>query len=202
MKVSQLIQRLRTKLASATYGTPARVAGAGDFNQVLEGSRFTAPMLFVTLGNTDVRNKSEPSSNLMITEITERINLIAVLSSKPDTTGHDPQSLVHDVRLDILKAIYGWNPSIADERDLNTYGYATKELTYASDTFLQMHNEWYAHQFEFNLVSDLNQGEQGIGCVMPEDEAVALENIHANVTPVDVNPDPDNPDFEIDADTA
>lgn len=201
MKVSQLIQRLRTKLSSATYGTPARIAGASDFNAILNGSKFTAPMLFVTLGNTIVRTKSEAGANIAQQEINERINLIVLLSSKADTLGHDPQSLVHDVRLDILSALYGWNPSIADGRDSNTYGYCTKEFTYASDTFLQMHNEWYAHQFEFNLVSDLNQDEHGIGCVMPEDEGIPLTDIHANVTPVDVNPEPDNPDFEINADT-
>lgn len=201
MKINHLIVRLRTKLSSATYGTPARIAGASDYDAVLKGSKFTAPMAFVVLDNTVVRNKTESGSNIQIQEITERINIIVALNSKPDTLGKDPQSLVHDIRLDILKALYGLHPFIMDNRASLDYGYCTKSFTYAGDRFLQMHNEWYAHQFDFDLVSDINQDEQGIGCVDPEDEGVPLELIHADVEPSVITPT-EQPAIEINAETA
>lgn len=200
MKVSHLIQRLRTKLSSATYGNPARVAGASDWNAILNGSNFIAPSLFVVLDNTVVRNKTDSTSNVQIQELTERLNLIVVLSSKPDTLGKDPQSLVHDVRLDILKAIYGLSPYIMDNRNNITYGYQARSFTYSGDRFIQMHNEWYAHEFNFDLVSVIDSQCLGIGAVDPQDEAVALNLIHADVEPVEVSAS-EQPAIEINAST-
>lgn len=187
MKISPIIQRLRTKLSSATYGTPARVWGAFALDQVKKGSTLDVPALYVLLGPSVGITRGDQNTNVVENRLNEILIILMILDAKPDDEGFDPVSKVHDIRNDLFKGILGFNPSIGDPN----YGYDTTEFHYRSDMGIDMNPEWYVHQVIFDLQSDVNQDCQGIGVSNPEggDDLIIIA---ADIEPttIDINEQP------------
>jgi hypothetical protein len=188
-----IISHLRTCLnvpAGGTYNDPggtSRVSSAADAEAFINGqTKLTVPYIMVTLGNTTVENQSHAGSTSVINMV-ERLDLYAVLNAKTDKVGKDAADQVHQVRLDLLACLFGWNPSRAAECATPPvdFGYCTQLMEFVGDSFFSMHREIVVWEFNFDLRSTLTVQAQGFGQSNPI-AVDALESIYADFSPTEV----------------
>jgi hypothetical protein len=111
--------------------------------------------------------------------------LKAALDARFDKVGKDPADMVHQVRLDLLACLHGWNPSTAARCESVDFGYCSKLMTYVGDSFFTMHRELVIWEFNFDLKSTLTNADQGFGTSNPV-ATEPLERIHADFNPTEV----------------
>ena len=188
-----LISHLRTCLnvpAGGTYneaGQPTRVSSASDAQDFLQGqTKMIAPYIMVTLGNTTLESTSHTGSAVVV-EMVERLDLYVALDNRFDKVGKDPADMVHQVRLDLLACLHGWNPQIAAKCEGVDFGYCTKLMQYAGDSFFTSHRELVVWEFNFDLRSTLTNQSQGFGPSNPI-ATEPLEKIYADFNPTEVTP--------------
>lgn len=182
-----LISHMRTCLKGATYGDPARVSSAADPDTFIKGqTKLTVPFIMCCLGNTTVEDQ-KPTGAAVQTELVERLDLYAVLDARTDKVGKDAADQVHQVRLDILSCLMGWNPSRAAECEGVDFGYCSKLLEFVGDNYYTDHREWVVWEFSFELRSTLTNQSQGFGLENPI-ATEPLERIHADFNPTEVTP--------------
>lgn len=192
MRYDQIGIRLKQKLAGATYGDPTRVYGAADFEAIsLGGKPVDVPAIYVIPEDTTYENETDDKGSFSAMTMIERVSIVVVLSSQVDTKGEDPIFLIHDIRQDILGAIFGFNPSInSDQIDGIPYGYQSGELRPSHDDELTHNDEWYQHRFEYYAMAQINSECQGTGGTNPDPEHFdPLEHINAKIEPSTISPD-------------
>lgn len=163
-----LIPYLRQSLKGSTYGDPARISLAANFEQHIVGmSKLIVPHIAVTPGPVTTEDKGEKGTNVVTQFMIEPIDVLVVLNAKKDKTGIDPVDQIHFVRRDLKRFLLGWNPAIKAEEEGIDYGYNSMEMHYAGDDFSAMTREWYMHEFNFVLWSEINSEEHGVGGSQP-----------------------------------
>ncbi len=192
-----VVSHLRVCLASAFYGneqvgpsnTPvARVDSSPDPDEFLDGqSKLALPYIMCVPGDTN--NISQTRSGAVAqTEMVERLEVYAVLSSKDSVIGRVAANLIHQVRLDLLKCLHNWNPFLAAKCQEPTvpYGYCTKNFIFSGDSFFFQDAERVVWVFDFDLQSTITAKDQGFGESNPA-ATEPLTHIHADFTPVDTD---------------
>jgi len=192
-----LIPYLQNALKGTFWGDPARVTCGADMTAALDGqTKFPTPLIVLALGPTTVQNKSESSGTITAQYMIEQLDVFAVLNGKPDKIGGIPVDQVHQVRIDLLKAMLGMNPStLADCFDVD-FGYCTHSIMYMGDDFFAFDRERYVHEFNFEIKSEINSAENGVGDTFPE-AIEDLLNIHAEMQQSGVDPDAIPPHTDI-----
>jgi hypothetical protein len=161
-----------------------RVFGAAEFSAFLEGeSKALSPSLYVTRGTTTIDDQSGLESTLTQARLNEQLNIAAVLTAKPDKRGADPTQRMTAVRADLWQCLLGWNPSIQAACDELELGYCTGSMNFLGDSFFDLDRERYVHQFQFNVLMEINSDEQGAN---QDPDGVPLNCIFGDMEPVGI----------------
>ena len=190
-----LIPYMRDKLKGSIFGEVGnnsiapRVWLAADVQIDLDKGNVTGiPYLVVCPGPTDKQRTSETGSNNLTLKKIEHLDVYAVLDSKKGKTGKLPADQVHAVRIILDKVLFGFNPSIYASNANGDYGPQTHHLEPLGDDFLSFDSERYIHEFNYELVTEINVEADGIGASFPE----AIDDLNAifiKVEPVDSDKD-------------
>jgi len=182
-----LIPYLRNCLKGATYGDPkTRVSLGADFDVVLAGqTKLTVPYIIVTPGPTTIQEIDNPGATMVRQHLIEQIDVAVILDAARDKVGNFPVDDIHQVRIDILRCMLGFNAFVLANCNSVDYGYATKEMRYQGDDFFAFDRERYIHEFNFVMWSEINSFEQGVGESFPA-AVNDLNNIFATIEPSEI----------------
>lgn len=183
-----LIPYMKDCLKGAVYGDPkTRVTLAADFDIYLQGqSKMTVPTIVVTPGPATIQELSTPGTTIVRQYFVEQIDIAAILDAKRDKVGNFPVDDVHQVRIDLLRCLLGFNAFIHAQCNSIVYGYSTLEIRYQGDDWFAFDRERYVHEFNFTLWSEINSIEQGVGASFPA-AINDLNNIFATIEPSEID---------------
>lgn len=182
-----LIPFLRNCLKGPTYGDPkTRVSLAADFDVFLQGqTKLTVPYIVVTPGPVTIQDMDNPGAVIVRQHLIEQIDIAVVLDAARDKVGNFPVDDIHQVRIDLLRCMLGFNASVLADCNSVNYGYITKEMRYQGDDWFSLDRERYVHEFNFTMWSEINSFEQGVGESFPA-AVNDLNNIFATIEPSEI----------------
>jgi len=168
MKLAPIIQRLREKLPTATWGDPVRVFGVAELERAIRGDHKPSfPAFYVNYAGSSATVNSDNNAPFTLETVTETLEIYVLLDNKKknDLTGLDAQDQVNDIRKTLLLLLLYFNLDIERDDDL---GHVATELKFASDEVHHVDAERYFHKFSFTHDFSINNCDQGIGTHNPE----------------------------------
>jgi len=171
-----------------------RISGAVNYDTIL--ASYTAQLeselwCFVVLGDT-IGNKDRRGTNDALTQqgqsmdfcqqTIQGVTIYFFLPNKGDiltqTNGRAARDFIEDIKPDVLRSVLGINYASG----LSCQGQGV--LSYLSDGYFDFRGSYYVHQFSFEQVLEITQGDTAIE---PDDRAfrdidIMLENQFSDIT--------------------
>lgn len=133
MKVTSIIDRLKSEVPA--FG--GRVGGSSAFDRAVADNNLPAPHAFV-MPLDDRPARSDIIGSETLQDLEESFGIVVAVDNRADRPGNAAGDVISDLRIDILNALLGWEPS-------GEHG----PFEYTGGSHLTMDRNRLWHQFDF-----------------------------------------------------